>query len=77
MYLFLAALGLHHFASFSLIVARGATLCCEEQASHSVASLVAELGLEGLRASVIVAHGLSICSSQTLDHRLNSCDSGA
>ena len=43
----------------------------------AVASLVAELGLAGLRASVVVAHGLSICSSQTLEHRLNSCGSGA
>ena len=43
----------------------------------AVASLVAELGLSGLRASVVVAHGLSSCSSQTLEHRLNSCGSGA
>ena len=38
----------------------------------AVASLVAELGLAGLRASVVVAHGLSSCSSQTLEHSFNS-----
>ena len=39
----------------------------------AVASLVAELGLSGVRASVIAAHGLSSCDSRPLEHRINSC----
>ena len=38
-----------------------------------VASLVAERGLSGARASVAVAHGLRSFGSQVLEHRLNSC----
>ena len=29
--------------------------------------------LSGAQASVVVAHGLSNCVSQALEHRLNSC----
>ena len=39
----------------------------------AVASLVGERRLEGVRASVVVGHGLISCGSQTLEHRLNSC----
>ena len=39
----------------------------------AVASLVAELGLQGAQASATAAHGLSRCGSQALEHRLNSC----
>ena len=39
----------------------------------AVASLVAESGLEGAQASVIVAHGLSSRGSRVLEHRLSSC----
>lgn len=44
---------------------QGLLASCEEvQASLAVASLVAEHGLEGTRASVITARGLSGCSSR-------------
>ena len=33
-------------------------------------SLAVEYGLSGLQASVVVAHGLSSCDSQALEHRL-------
>ena len=39
----------------------------------AVASLVGERRLEGVRASVVVGHGLISCGSQTLEHRLNGC----
>ena len=38
-----------------------------------VASLAAKCGLQGARASVVVAHGLSSFGSQVLEHRLSSC----
>ena len=43
----------------------------------ALASLVAEHGLKGMWASVIVAHGLSSCGSQALERRLSSCGAGA
>ena len=36
----------------------------------AVTSLAVEYGLSGLQASVVVAHGLSSCDSQALEHRL-------
>ena len=36
-----------------------------------VASLVVEQGLQGARASAVAAHGLSRCSSWSLEHKLN------
>ena len=42
-----------------------------------VASPVAEKGLQDAQALVVVAHGLSTCCSQALEHRLNSCGAGA
>ena len=39
----------------------------------AVASLVAELRLRGVWASVAEACGLSSCSSWSLEHRLSSC----
>ena len=36
-----------------------------------VTSLVAEHGLQSAQASVVVASGLSSCSSQALEHRLS------
>ena len=38
-----------------------------------VSSRVAELGLKGVKASVVAAQGLSSCGSWALEHRLNSC----
>ena len=57
-YLFLAALGL------SLVTVCGLLI--------SVTSLVAEG--QGTQASIVVASGLSSCSFQALEQRLNSCD---
>ena len=45
--------------------------------SHCVASLVAEYRLWGMWALVVATRGLSICSSQALEPRLNSCGSEA
>ena len=42
-----------------------------------VASLVSELRLWGVRASVVMALGLSSSSCQALEHRLNSCGAWA
>ena len=41
------------------------------------ASLVAEHGLLGTQASVVVAHRLSSCGSQAPEHRLSSCGARA
>ena len=37
-----------------------------------MASLVVENGLQGARASVVVVHGLGICNSWALEHRIES-----
>ena len=50
----------------------GAALGCGEQASHVVASLVAEPSL-GARALVVAACMLSSCGSWALEHWLSSC----
>jgi len=42
-----------------------------------VASLVAEHGLSGLRASVVAAQGLKSCGSWAPERRLNSCGTRA
>ena len=39
----------------------------------TVASPVMEHGLQGIRASTAVAHGLGRCSFRALGHKLNSC----
>ena len=43
----------------------------------AVASLAADHGFYGIRASVVVAQGLSSCSSWALEHRFNSCGAWA
>ena len=43
----------------------------------AVGSLVAEHGPWGMWASVVVAHGLSSCSSQALEHWLGICGAWA
>ena len=43
----------------------------------AVASLVAQHGLWGMWVSVVVARGLSSCSSWALEHRLSSCGTWA
>ena len=43
----------------------------------AVASLLAEHGLWGVRASAVVARGFSSCGSWALEHKLSSCGSQA
>ena len=43
----------------------------------AIASLVAEHGIHGARATVVVVHGLSSSGSQALEHKLNSCGTQA
>ena len=43
----------------------------------AAAALVAEPGLQDVKVSVVVTRGLSSCSSQALEHRLNSCGTWA
>ena len=43
----------------------------------ALASLAVDLGLQGTRASVLAARGLSSCGLQALKHKLNSCGTQA
>ena len=43
----------------------------------AAAALVAEPGLQDVKVSVVVTRGLRSCSSQALEHRLNSCSTRA
>ena len=67
-------LGLCCCSDFSLITAGGgyspAGVCGLLTAE---ASLLAELGLQGVQASLAATRGLSRCGSQALEHRLSSC----
>ena len=49
---------------------------CGARASHLLWLLVAEHGLRQVRASVVVACGLSVWGSWALEHRLSSCGTG-
>ena len=70
---FSAVLGLCGHVGFSLAAAsRGRSLV----GAHGLLFEV-EHRLQGMRASVVAARGLSSCGSQTLEHRLNSCGPGA
>ena len=63
---------------FSLVAANGGySLIVVHRLLITVASLVAEHGLKGSQASIAAACGLSICGSQVLEHRLNSCGTQA
>ena len=78
-YLFiLVVLGLRCYADFSPVaVGRGYSLATVDGLLIAVASLVAELRLQGSRASVVAVHGLSSCSSQSLTHRFSRCGAHA
>ena len=68
-YLFLAALGLRCCAwAFS---------SCGERASHCGGFSCCRAPALGMKASVVVARGLSSCGSQALEHRLRSCGAQA
>ena len=76
-YLFLAALGLRCcMQAFSSCGERGLLFVAVRRLLIAVASLVAEHRL-GMRASVVVACGLSSCGSQALERRLSSCGTRA
>ena len=65
--LFLAALGLHRYAGFSLVAVRGGyPLVAVCGLLITVASLAVERGSR--------ARGLSSCGSWAPEHRLDSCD---
>ena len=72
-WVFVAACGL------SLVAASGggATLHCGAQASHCGGFSCCGARALGTWASVVVAHGLSSCSSQALERRLGSCGARA
>ena len=73
-YLFLAMLDPRCSAGFSLVVeSRGHSLVAVHELLIAVASLVVAHGLQATRAPVVTAPVLSSCSSQALEHRLNSC----
>ena len=74
-YLFLAALGLHCCgrAGFFLVVQAGATLRCGAWASHCGGFSCCRARALGVRASAVVARGLSSCGSRALEHRLSRC----
>ena len=59
--------------AFSLVAEReGPSLAVVLRLLITAASLVAEHRLQGAKASVVKAHGLNSCSSQALEHRINS-----
>ena len=62
-WVFVAACGLSLVAASGLLIAV-ASLCCRAWAL-------------GMRASVVVARGLSNCGSQVLEHRFSSCSTWA
>ena len=64
---------------FSLVVESGVYYLAVvlTWASHALTSVVAEHGLWGTQISVVGAHGLSNCGSQTLKHGVNSCGTRA
>ena len=63
---------------FSLVaVSGGYSLAVVCGLLTAVVSLVAEHGLQGAGASVLVARDLRSCGSQALEHRLNGCGTQA
>ena len=55
----------------------GATLHCGAWASHCGGFSCCRVRAVGMRASVVVARGLSSCGSWALEHRLSSCGAQA
>ena len=64
-------------AGFLQLWRAGATLCCSARASYCGGFSCCEAQALGTRASVVVAHGLSSCSSRALEHRVSSCGAQA
>lgn len=74
---FMAVLGLHCCPGFFLAIASGGYSSCGVQASHCGGFSCCRAWALGAWASVVVARGLSSYGSQTLEHRLNNCGTGA
>ena len=74
-YLFLATLGLHCWAGFSLVAASGGSLVASCRLLIAVVSPAAEHRLQGTVAwaSGVAPSGLSSCDSLALEHRLSDC----
>ena len=71
-YLFLLAVpGLHCCPAYSPAAE------CAGFPSGWLLLLLWKTGSKGVKASVVVAHGLSSCGSQVLEHRFSSCGSWA
>ena len=63
---------------FSLAAVKGGySLVAVHEFLISVLSLIVELGLQSVRASVVAARGLRSCDSWPLEHRLSTCYSRA
>ena len=65
------------WVAFLQLQRAGATLVSLRGLLVAAASLVAEHRLQGVQASVVVAHGLGSCGSRALEHRLNNCGAPA
>ena len=76
MYLFLAVLSLHCYASFSLLVASRGYSSCGVWAFQCGGFSSCRAWALGMQASVFVAHGLSSCGSWALEHRFSTCSCG-
>ena len=70
-YLFLTVLGLHYCSK------QGLLSIVIHRLLNALASLAAEHGLEGARASVVATPVLSSCGSWAPEHRLSSCGAWA
>ena len=74
MYLFISRVGSSLLCGLSLSVeSRSCSQVVMLGLLIAVSSLVAEHGLQGVQASVVSAHELSICDYQALEHSLKSC----
>ena len=60
-----------------VVVSGGYSLVVVHKFVNAIAYLVVEHRLQSARASVVAAGELRSCSSQALEHRLNSCVSRA
>ena len=71
-------LGLHCCTGLSVVLeSKGYSLIVVQRLSIAVASLVAQHWLQGGQSSVAVAHAVSRCNSQALEHRFTSCGAWA
>ena len=72
----MAALGLRAVCGLSLVAVSGSTLCCSVRASHCGGFSYCGAQALGMRASVVVASGLSSCGSRALERWFSSCGDG-